>query len=95
MESYVEYQESQKEYNAHIDLETRICIGEHDIIIEKELFNRLELNNEELKYILKHSNSLESAAQIINMLWIKTADEPLTKTILDLIIVKLKNLKDS
>ncbi|MEM5878782.1 MAG: hypothetical protein QXF12_07955 [Candidatus Aenigmatarchaeota archaeon] len=94
MENYREHQELQKEYDIHIDLETRACIGENDMIIEKELYNRLELNNEELKYILKHSNSLESAAQIINMLWIKTADEPLTKTILDLIIVKLRNLQN-
>ncbi len=94
MESYWEYQESQKECDVHIDLETRICLGENDMIIEKELYNRLEFNNDELKYILKHSNSLESAAQIINMLWMKTADEPLTKTIIDLIIVKLKNLQN-
>ena len=95
MEDYKEYIESKQDHSHPIDLETRICIGENDIIIEKELFNRLELSNEELKYILKHSNDVESAAQIIDMLWIKTADEPLTKTIVDLIIVKLKNLKEN
>lgn len=95
MENYSEYQESQKEYNVYIELGTKICISENDMIIEKEPYNKLELINEELKYILDHSKSLISAAMIINMLWMKTTNElPLTIKILDAIIVKLKNLQN-